>query len=199
MLDIERREDTGKEMAFIKSDGHRKWYAVQTASGHENKVKEHIEKRVVTMNAQDKIFGVIVPEKMVTKVKDGKRVEKKEREYPGYVFVEMILDDDSWRVVREAPGVTKYVGAGKKPIPVQDSEIRKILRRQIATSGVKGKKAAQIDVKVGDYVRITGGPFADFTGEVTEVNLERERIKASVIIFGRATPVELEFNQVIKV
>ena len=111
----------------------------------------------------------------------------------------MILDDDSWRVVREAPGVTKYVGAGKKPIPVQDTEIRKILRRQIAVSGIKGKKPAVIDVKLGDYVRITGGPFADFTGEVTEVNLERERIKASVIIFGRATPVELEFNQVIKV
>ena len=173
-------------MAFIKTDGQRRWYAVQTASGHENKVKEHIEKRIVTMGAQDRIFGVIVP-------------EKKEREYPGYVFVEMILDDDSWRVVREAPGVTKYVGAGKKPIPVQDSEIRKILRRQMAVSGIKGKKQAVIDVKVGDYVRITGGPFADFTGEVTEVNMERERIKASVIIFGRATPVELEFNQVIKV
>ena len=111
----------------------------------------------------------------------------------------MILDDDSWRVVREAPGVTKYVGAGKKPTPVQDSEIRKILRRQMAMTGLKGKKPAAIDVKVGDFVRITGGPFADFTGEVTEVNLERERIKASVIIFGRATPVELEFNQVIKV
>ena len=120
-----------ESMPFIKSDGQRRWYAVQTASGHENKVKEHIEKRIVTMGAQDRIFGVIVPEKMVTKVKDGKRVEKKEREYPGYVFVEMILDDDSWRVVREAPGVTKYVGAGKKPIPVQDAEIRKILRRQM--------------------------------------------------------------------
>jgi transcription termination/antitermination protein NusG len=186
-------------MAFINSDGTRRWYAVQTASGHENKVKEHIEKRVVTMSAQDRIFGVIVPEKMVTKVKEGKRIEKKEREYPGYVFVEMILDDDSWRVVREAPGVTKYVGAGKKPIAVQEDEIRKILRRQIASAGVKGKKPAAIDIKMGDYVRITGGPFADFTGEITEVNLERERLKASVIIFGRATPVELEFNQVIKV
>jgi transcriptional antiterminator NusG len=178
-------------MAFITTDGLRKWYAVQTASGHENKVKEHIEKRILTMGAQDRIFGVIVPEKIVTKVKDGKRLEKKEREYPGYVFVEMIL--------REAPGVTKYVGAGKKPVPVQDAEMRKILRRQMAVSGIKGKKAAVIDVKAGDYVRITGGPFADFTGEITEVNLERERIKASVIIFGRATPVELEFNQVIKV
>ncbi len=186
-------------MAFINTDGHRRWYAVQTASGHENKVKEHIEKRILTMHAQDRVFGVIVPEKLVTKVKDGKRLEKKEREYPGYVFVEMILDDDSWRVVREAPGVTKYVGSGKRPTPVQDSEIRKILRRQIAVSGLKGKKAAVIDVKLGDFVRITGGPFADFTGEVTEINMERERIKASVVIFGRATPVELEFNQVIKV
>ncbi len=128
-------------MAFIKTDGLRRWYAVQTASGHENKVKEHIEKRIVTMGAQDRIFGVIVPEKMVTKVKDGKRVEKKEREYPGYVFVEMILDDDSWRVVREAPGVTKYVGAGKKPIPVQDSEIRQILRRQMAGVWNQGQEA----------------------------------------------------------
>ncbi len=111
----------------------------------------------------------------------------------------MVLDDDSWRVVREAPGVTKYVGSAKRPTPVKDDEIRKILRRQIAASGIKGKKAAVIDVKIGDFVRITGGPFADFTGEVTEINLERERIKASVVIFGRATPVELEFNQVIKV
>jgi transcription antitermination factor NusG len=129
-------QDRSSAISFIKSDGVRRWYAVQTASGHENKVKEHIEKRIVTMGAQDKIFGVIVPEKMVTKVKDGKRLEKKEREYPGYVFVEMILDDDSWRVVREAPGVTKYVGAGKKPIPVQDAEIRKILRRQMAVTCV---------------------------------------------------------------
>src|ERR1700733_15916174 len=154
-------------MFFVKTAGVRRWYAVQTASGHENKVKEHIEKRILTMGAQDRIFGVIVPEKMVTKVKDGKRVEKKEREYPGYVFVEMILDDDSWRVVREAPGVTKYVGAGKKPTPVQDTEIRKILRRKMSVVGVKGKKQSVIDVKPGDYVRITGGPFADFTGEVT--------------------------------
>lgn len=186
-------------MPFIKTDGLRRWFAVQTASGHENKVKEHIEKRIVTMHAQDRVFGVIVPEKLVTRVKDGKRIEKKEREYPGYVFVEMILDDDSWRVVREAPGVTKYVGSGKRPTPVQDVEMRKILRRQIAVTGLKGKKAAVIDVKLGDFVRITGGPFADFTGEVTEINMERERIKASVVIFGRATPVELEFNQVIKV
>ena len=103
-------------MPFIKTDGLRRWYAVQTASGHENKVKEHIEKRILTMHAQDKVFGVIVPEKLVTRVKEGKRVEKKEREYPGYVFVEMVLDDDSWRVVRQKHQVLLNMSAlGKDP------------------------------------------------------------------------------------
>lgn len=175
----------------------RNWYVVQTASGHENKVKEHIEKRIKTLNADDKIFNVIVPEKEVTKIHDGKRVEKKEREFPGYVLIEMIMDDVTWRIVKDTPGVTRFVGANKQPLPVPPSEVRRILRKsQIFTKTKEGKKI--IDVVVGESVKIQSGPFEDFIGEITEINGERETVKALVSIFGRSTPVELAFDQIAK-
>src|SRR3989338_2422474 len=160
----------------------RSWYVVQTASGHENKVKEHIEKRIKTLNADDKIFNVIVPEKEVTKIHDGKRVEKKEREFPGYVLIEMIMDDGTWRIIKDTPGVTRFIGANKQPMPIPSSEVRRILRKsQIFTKTKEGKKI--ID---------------DFIGEITEINEERETLKALVSIFGRSTPVELAFDQIAK-
>lgn len=172
----------------------KRWYIIHTYSGHENKVKLNLERRIESMNMQDKIFRVEVPQKSVTKMKDGKRIERDENLFPGYVLVEMMMDDDSWYVVRHTPGVTKFVGAEKKPIPAKDSEIRRILMRSapIATK-------VQIDLKVGDNVKIISGPFADFEGTVTEVNAEKEKLKATVSIFGRETPVELAFNQVVKV
>lgn len=171
----------------------RRWYIVHTYSGHENKVKVNLERRIESMNMGDKIFRVEVPNKTVTKIKDGKRTEREERIFPGYVLVEMIMDDDSWYVVRHTPGVTKFVGSQKKPIPAKDSEIKRILMR---TAPVAAK--VEIDLKVGEVVKIISGPFADFEGTVTEVNPEKERLKASVSIFGRETPVELAFNQVQK-
>lgn len=175
----------------------RNWFVVQTASGHENKVKEHIEKRIKTLNADDKIFNVIVPEKDVTRIHDGKRVEKKEREFPGYVLIEMIMDDVTWRIIRETPGVTRFVGANKQPLAVPPSEVRRILRKsQLITKTKEGKKV--IDVVVGESVKIQSGPFEDFIGEITEINEERETVKALVSIFGRSTPVELSFDQIAK-
>jgi transcription termination/antitermination protein NusG len=150
------------------------------------------------MNMADKIFRVEVPQKSVTKIKDGKRTEREERVFPGYVLVEMIMDDDSWYVVRHTPGVTKFVGSQKKPIPAKDAEIKRILLRSQPTAGGPAAVKIEIDLKVGEVVRITSGPFADFEGTVTEVSPEKERLKASVSIFGRETPVELAFNQVQK-
>jgi len=131
---------------------------------------------------------------MVTKVKDGKRQEKEEKIFPGYVLVEMIMDDDSWFLVQNTAGVTKFVGANKKPIPARDAEIKKIIHRaQVQTVKV------EFDIKVGDKARIISGPFADFVGEITEVYPDKAKLRASVSIFGRETPVELEYNQIQKV
>ena len=175
----------------------RNWFVIQTASGHENKVKEHIEKRIKTLHADDKIFNVIVPEKDITKIRDGKRIEKKEREFPGYVLIEMIMDDLTWRIVKDTPGVTRFIGANKQPLPVPPSEVRRILRKsQVITRTKEGKKI--IDVIVGESVKIQSGPFEDFIGEITEINEERETVKALVSIFGRSTPVELTFDQITK-
>lgn len=173
----------------------KRWYIVHTYSGHENKVKLNLERRIESMNMQDKIFRVEVPQKTVTKIKDNKRLEREERLFPGYVLVEMLMEDDSWYVVRHTPGVTKFVGAEKKPIPAKDSEIRRILHKAAPT--VTASKI-QIDLKVGETIRIISGPFADFEGSVTEVSPEKEKLKATVSIFGRETPVELAFNQVVK-
>lgn len=172
----------------------KRWYIVHTYSGHENKVKVNLEKRIEFMNIGHKIFRVEVPQKTITKVKDGKRQDKDEKIFPGYVLVEMIMDDDSWYVVRHTPGVTKFVGAEKKPIPARDSEIKKIISKaQVQTPKIV------LDVKVGDKVKIISGPFAEFVGDITEVYPDKSKIRASVSIFGRDTPVELEYNQIQKV
>jgi transcriptional antiterminator NusG len=182
--------------APAKRPPRRRWYIVHTYSGHENKVKVNLERRIESMNMADKIFRVEVPQKSVTKIKDGKRTEKEERIFPGYVLVEMLMDDDSWYVVRHTPGVTKFVGSQKKPIPAKDVEIKRILLKDQQRGTTVAK--IEIDLKVGEIVKITSGPFADFEGTVTEVSPEKERLKASVSIFGRETPVELAFNQVQK-
>jgi transcriptional antiterminator NusG len=186
---------TGDDGRPLKRPPRRRWYIVHTYSGHENKVKVNLERRIESMNMGDKIFRVEVPQKSVTKIKDGKRTEREERVFPGYVLVEMLMDDDSWYVVRHTPGVTKFVGSQKKPIPAKDAEIKRILLKSTPAATVA---KIEIDLKIGEVVKITSGPFADFEGTVTEVSPEKERLKASVSIFGRETPVELAFNQVQK-
>ncbi len=172
----------------------KRWYVVHTYSGHENKVKVNLEKRIEYMNMGDKIFRVEVPQKTITKVKDGKKQDREEKIFPGYVLVEMIMDDDSWYVVRHTAGVTKFVGSAKKPIPAKDAEIKKIIHR-VQTQTTK----IELDVKVGDKVRIISGPFADFIGDITEVYPDKSKLRATVSIFGRETPVELEYKQIQKV
>lgn len=171
----------------------KRWYIIHTYSGHENKVKVNLEKRIEYMNMGEKIFRVEVPQKTVTQVKGGKKSEKEEKIFPGYVLVEMIMDDDSWYVVRHTAGVTKFVGSAKKPIPAKDSEIKKIIHR--AQTQVQ---KVQLDVKAGDKVRIISGPFSDFVGDITEVYPDKSKLRANVSIFGRETPVELEYKQIQK-
>ena len=141
----------------------------------------------------EKIFRVEVPQKTITQVKAGKKTEKDEKVFPGYVLVEMIMDEDSWYVVRHTSGVTKFVGSAKKPIPARDSEIKKIINRSTST-----QQKIELDVKAGDKVRITSGPFADFVADIIEVYPDKSKIRANVSIFGRETPVELEYKQINK-
>lgn len=171
----------------------KRWYIVHTYSGHENKVKVNLEKRIEYMNMGEKIFRVEVPQKTVTQVKAGKKQEKEEKIFPGYVLVEMIMDDDSWYVVRHTAGVTKFVGSAKRPVAAKDSEIKKIIHRaQTQTQKI------QLDIKAGDKVRIVSGPFSDFVGDITEVYPDKAKLRANVSIFGRETPVELEYKQIQK-
>ena len=172
----------------------KKWYVVNTYSGHENKVKVNLEKRIEYMNMADKIFRIEVPQKTVTKMKDGKKTDREEKIFPGYVLVEMIMDDDSWYVVRHTAGVTKFVGSAKKPIPAKDSEIKKIIHK---TQNQVTK--VELDVKAGDKVRIISGPFSEFIGDITEVYPDKSKLRAMVSIFGRETPVELEYKQIQKI
>ncbi|MGN0005211.1 MAG: transcription termination/antitermination protein NusG [Candidatus Gastranaerophilaceae bacterium] len=192
--DIEVTETTTDVHHKEKALPKKRWYVVHTYSGYENKVKTNLEKRIEYMNMGEKIFRVEVPQKPVTKIKDGKKTEREEKIYPGYVLVEMIMDEDSWYVVRHTAGVTKFVGSAKKPIPAKDSEIKKILYK---TQNTVTK--IELDVKVGDKVRIISGPFSDFIGDITEVYPDKSKLRATVSIFGRETPVELEYKQIQKV
>lgn len=186
-------EEVHTEVEKPLKKAQKRWYIVHTYSGHENKVKVNLEKRIEYMNMGEKIFRVEVPQKTVTQVKGGKKSEKEEKIFPGYVLVEMIMDDDSWYVVRHTAGVTKFVGSAKKPVPAKDSEIKKIIHRTQAQT-----QKIQLDVKAGDKVRIISGPFADFVGDITEVYPDKSKLRANVSIFGRETPVELEYKQIQK-
>lgn len=199
----EDKELEREEMALAETEENEKkqakknqkrWYIVHTVTGHENKVKVNLEKRIEYMNMGEKIFRVEVPQKTVTQVKaGGKKQEREEKIFPGYVLVEMIMDEDSWYVVRHTAGVTKFVGSAKKPIPARDSEIKKIINRSSSQT-----EKIELDVKAGDKVRIISGPFADFIADIIEVYPDKYKLRANVSIFGRETPVELEYKQINK-
>jgi transcription termination/antitermination protein NusG len=185
------------EAAPAKPKDNRDWFVVHTYSGYENKVKANLERRIHSMGMQDKIFRVLVPMEDEVEFKDGKRKITPKKVFPGYVLVEMIMDDQSWYVVRNTQGVTGFVGSpgpGEKPVPLQDKEVKTILKQM----GIEAPKL-KIDFKKGDRVKVTSGPFFDFTGVVDEIAPEKERLRALISIFGRETPVELEFFQVEKV
>lgn len=189
----EQAEAQAEVEAKESKKNQKRWYIVHTYSGYENKVKVNLEKRIEYMNMCDKIFRIEVPQKTVVQMKGGKKQEKEEKVFPGYVLVEMIMDEDSWYVVRHTSGVTKFVGSVKKPIPVKESEIKRILHR--SSSQVE---KVELDVKAGDKVRIISGPFADFDADIIEVYPDKSKLRANVSIFGRETPVELEYKQINK-
>ncbi len=186
------QEEAENEQKQAKKN-QKRWYIVHTYSGHENKVKVNLEKRIEYMNMGEKIFRVEVPQKTVTQMKAGKKQEREEKIFPGYVLVEMIMDEDSWYVVRHTAGVTKFVGSAKKPIPARDSEIKKIIHRSTSQT-----EKIELDVKAGDKVRIISGPFSDFVADIIEVYPDKSKLRANVSIFGRETPVELEYKQINK-
>ncbi|OEH86312.1 transcription termination/antitermination protein NusG [Desulfuribacillus stibiiarsenatis] len=173
------------------------WYVVHTYSGYENKVKANLEKRVESMNMLDKIFRVLVPMEETSETKNGKKKIVMKKVFPGYVLVEMVMTDDSWYVVRNTPGVTGFVGSsgsGSKPSPLQPDEVKRLLKKM----GVEVTRV-NIDFSVKENVRVTEGPFNDFVGIVEEINHEKGKLKVLVSMFGRETPVELDFTQVEKI
>lgn len=173
-------------------ESDQKWYVVHTYSGYENKVKTNLEKRVESMEMQEKIFRVLVPTEEEIENKDGKKKIVKRKTFPGYVLVEMIMADDSWYVVRNTPGVTGFVGSGTKPIPLMPDEVKQVL----GIAGEPQEAKAKIDVEIGQHVKVTAGPFKDFIGKVEEIIPDRGKVKVTVNMFGRDTPVELDFTQI---
>jgi transcription termination/antitermination protein NusG len=172
------------------------WYVVHTYSGYENKVKANLEKRVESMGMADKIFRVVVPEEEETEIKNGKTKIVKRKVFPGYVLVELVMTDDSWYVVRNTPGVTGFVGSagsGSKPTPLLPEEVVVLLKRM----GVEEKRI-DVDYEIGETVRVKEGPFANFTGSIEEMDKDRSKLKVLVNMFGRDTPVELDFTQIDK-
>lgn len=177
------------------NDKRGEWYVVHTYSGYENKIKVDLTKRVESMNMQDKIFQVIIPEEQEVEFKGGKKKITTKRVFPGYVIVNMIMDDESWYVVHHTPGVTGFVGSGTKPIPLQDEEINKILRQM----GLMDQKPRIIDIEIGENVRVKNGPFENFEGTVKELLPDRGKVRVSISMFGRETPVELDYEQIDKI
>jgi transcription termination/antitermination protein NusG len=177
--------------------GQGDWYVVHTYSGYENKVKANLESRIHTMQMEGKIFGVHIPMEDVMEIKSGKKQVVKRKQFPGYLLVRMVYDNDSWYVVRNTPGVTGFVsaGTGSKPTPLSKHEVDKIL----AVKKEEVRPQVRLGFEEGDIVRITSGPFADFNGTINEINADQAKLKVLVNIFDRETPVELSFDQVSKV
>ncbi len=173
--------------------GERHWYAIHTYSGYEDNVARNLTQRVESLGFEDKIFNVLVPKEKKIRIRAGKRETVEDKIYPGYVLVEMVVDDASWYVVRNTPNVTGFIGAGTVPTSLSSEEVDTLMKRM----GVQEPKY-KIDVAVGDRVKITDGPFKDFDGKISEIDPEKGRVKVLVTIFGRETPVELDFLQIKK-
>jgi transcription termination/antitermination protein NusG len=176
----------------LEEDG-RAWYVVHCYSGYENKVRHNLEQRIETMGMKDKIFDVVVPTEEEIEVKEGKRRTVERRVFPGYILVNMIMAEESWYVVRNTPGVTGFVGMGNTPTPLRPEEVAQIIKRMEAEA-----PRIKVTFKSGERVRIVDGPFNDFRGTVSEIDMERAKVRVMVNFFGRETPVELDFLQVEK-
>lgn len=169
------------------------WYAVHTYSGHENKVKTNIERRAESLGLKEKISRILVPVEEETRNRDGRKSTIKRKVFPGYVLIEMELSDQTWYLVKNTIGVTGFVSSGNKPVPLQEREVQNILE------SLSGKVQLRPQWQKGEVIRVTSGPFADFNGAIEEVNTEKQKLKVLISIFGRDTPVELDFNQVERV
>ncbi len=190
-------EEATEEAAPVEEapkDPRTKWYVIHTYSGYENKVRDNLMRRIDSMNMRDRIFQVLVPTEEELEFKDGKKKTVQRKVYPGYVFVEMIMTEDSWYVVRNTSGVTGFIGPGAKPVPLPEDEVKRI--KQIM--GMEAPTRVKIDLDVGQAIRVIHGPFQDFHGVVDEVSPDREKVRVLISIFGRETPVELDFGQVEK-
>ncbi len=180
--DAQQAEETG-------SQGQ--WFVIHTYSGYENKVRQNLLHRIESMDVADRIFEVVVPTQDEIEIKSGQRQTVQRKVFPGYVLVKMVMDDESWHVVRNTPGVTSFVGSGNKPMPLGENEVDAIMRGMTAEA-----PKIKVSLSVGDTVRIMDGPFADFRGAIDEINQEKGKIKVLVSFFGREVPVELDFLQV---
>ena len=176
----------------ISIDDGRQWYVIHTYSGYENKVRTNLEHRIDSMGVRDKIFQVVIPTEDEIEIRDGQRRTVQKKVFPGYVLVQMLMSDDSWYVVRNTPGVTGFVGSGNKPTPLEDAEVKAILKQMKVDAGLKVK----VSFTVGERIKIIDGPFTDFDGVVDTINADRGKVRVLVSFFGRETPVELDFLQV---
>lgn len=191
-FDSEVAEDETLDESQESEDG-RAWYVVHCYSGYENKVRHNLEQRIETMGMKDQIFDVVVPTEEEIEVKDGKRRTIERRVFPGYILVNLILSEESWYVVRNTPGVTGFVGMGNTPTPLRPEEVAQIIKRMEADA-----PRIKVTFRPGERVRIVDGPFNDFRGTVSEIDMERAKVRVMVNFFGRETPVELDFLQVEK-
>lgn len=191
--------DDDDELNIVLEDGgdasnaDKQWYVIHCYSGYENKVRHAIEQRIETMGMRDKIFDVIIPTEEEIEIRDGKHRPVERRVFPGYLLVEMIMDEDSWYVVRNTPGVTGFVGMGNDPTPLLDDEVNKIMDRMSQET-----PTIVVNFGVGEKVRIIDGPFNDFIGTVDNIDVDKTRVRVMVNFFGRDTPVELDFLEVEK-
>lgn len=181
-------------MTKQQTTGERHWYAIHTYAGYEKAVERNLRQRIDSLGMQDKIFNVVIPTENKIKIKRGKRVEEEERVYPGYILVDMIVTDDSWYVVRNTPRVTGFVGSGVQPVPLMQDEVDELFSRMTRDSAKHS-----INLLKGDAVKVTDGPFKELEGKVEEVDEEAGKVRVMVSMFGRETPVELDFLQIEKI
>ena len=171
-----------------------RWYVVNTYSGHENKVKQNLEHRATSLGQKRAIRSVVVPTESVSEMKENQKITVEKRTMPGYVLVNMDLNEDSWQLVKGTPGVTGFVGASNEPVPLTQPEVDRLLHREVAT-----KVATRAQFSIGESVKVISGPLSDFSGEISEINQDAQKLKVLVSIFGRETPVEVGFDQVKKI
>ena len=202
VIDEDEDDDEEEEVVVSPFNKPGKWYVIHSYAGYENRVQQNIETRMRSMNVEERIYEIVIPMEDVIEFKAGKKTIVKKKVFPGYVLIRMDLDDDTWYVIRNTPGVTGFVGAANKPNPLTKKEVENILGT--GESGEKGKASVttksrpRLEYEVGEQVRVTTGPFADFNGAISEIDVDRSKLKVLVDIFGRETPVELEFGQVAK-